>query len=81
MRSHTQNSSIVEVTAVGSPNVPGWKTLRTLADVCKAAGVAVSCHSLDQLCAAALRSAVKQMQIPGMKSHSILYRSSYQFSF
>ena len=65
IRSHTQNSAIVEITAVGSSTVPAWKNLRTLADVTKAAGVAISCQSLDHLCAAALKSAVKQLQLPG----------------
>lgn len=65
IKSHTSNSFIIEVRAVGSPSMPGWRTLRTLADVCKAAAVAVSCRNLDQLCAAALRQATRQMKIPG----------------
>lgn len=65
VRSHTANSYIIEIRAVALAKMPGWKTLRTLADVCKAAGVAVSCRNLDQLCTAALAQAVQQMQLPG----------------
>ena len=65
VRSHTSHSYIIEIRAVALAKMPGWKTLRTLADVCKAAGVAVSCRSLDQLCSAALAQAVQQMQLPG----------------
>ena len=68
MRSHTANSYIIEIRAVALAKMPGWKTLRTLADVCKAAGVAVSCRNLDQLCSAALAQAVQQMQLPGQLS-------------
>ena len=65
VKSHTSNSYIIEISAVGTAAMPGWKTLRTLADVCKAAAVAVSCRNLDQLCAAALRQATRQMYVPG----------------
>lgn len=66
IKSHTSNSFIIEIKAVGTQSVPAWRTLRTLADVCKAAAVAVSCRNLDQLCAAALRQATRQMRIPGI---------------
>ena len=66
VKSHTSNSSIIEIRADALSKTPGWKTLRTLADVCKAAGVAVSCRSLDQLCSAALAQAVQQLNVPGM---------------
>ena len=66
IKSHTSNSFIIEIKAVGTAAMPGWKTLRTLADMCKAAAVAASCRNLDQLCAAALRQAARQMRIPGL---------------
>lgn len=66
IKSHTTNSFIIEIKAIGSAAMPGWKTLRTLADVCKAAAVAISCRNLDRLCAEALRQATRQMQVPGV---------------
>lgn len=77
VRSHTSNSFIIEIRAVALSKMPGWKTLRTLADVCKAASVAVSCRSLDQLCSAALAQAVQQMKLPGLPASLDSHHGSY----